>query len=77
VLVDCIFVLLNLEPLKREGVNYWRRFHFNVTIDNVLGLSSILILRYVYLELEGTVGFSIFLTLLSNSDLIKQMVCSL
>jgi hypothetical protein len=31
----------------------------------------------VYLELEGTVGFSIFLTLLSNSDLIKQMVCSL
>jgi hypothetical protein len=61
VLVDCIFVLLNLEPLKREGVNYWRRFHFNVTIDNVLGLSSILILRYVYLEnLKGLLVFQFF-----------------
>ncbi|KAH8501075.1 hypothetical protein H0E87_016051 [Populus deltoides] len=53
---QCGIVWDKKEPLKREGVNYWRRFHFNVTIDNVLGLSSILILRYVYLELEGTVA---------------------
>ncbi|KAL9364951.1 hypothetical protein Peur_042824 [Populus x canadensis] len=37
---QCGIVWDKKEPLKREGVNYWRRFHFNVTIDNVLGLSN-------------------------------------